>query len=195
MDIIYLGYKRTQVVIRRRNDRSTLHSVTLEATPDDRTVARRAVEDAIKNGICLDWADLSGLDLSGGQLSEGSFVDSDWRGTYCYRTNLDGARMRGVVARGAVFLESSLREAMIDEMRAQGAVFDGSDMELVSARGALCDGASLREVKLDRSTWVGAKLRGVDTSMARGVEALRGASVVDLSEETQTRELQFEPAM
>lgn len=119
----------------------------------------------IEPGAKLIQADLSGIDLSGTDLSQANLIGADLR-----RSDLSGANLSE-----ACLVEANLRKADLSGANLSGANLNEATLEEANLSGANLSGANLSETCLIGANLTGADLSGADLSGAH----LDGANLVN----------------
>ena len=170
--------------------KTTSGNVLYDHTCEDNSVTK-TVEEAVKNNISLQGADLlasvlygaklryadlrgadlrgadlSGADLRGANLVEANLIGADLRGANLVEANLCGAYLFEADQHGADLCGADLSGANLCGADLSGADLCGADLRGADLRGADLSGADLRGANL-----CGADLRGADLSGANLVEA------------------------
>lgn len=117
-----------------------------------------AVEEAVRNGVCLAEANLRLADLSGRELSNGSFIGADLSGS-----NLSGARLSDARLDYANLAGADLANADLTCSVCYGARLDRANLSKADLTGAVLTAATLSGAQLN-----GAKLKGACLEKAIG---------------------------
>ncbi len=133
------------------------------ATRSDRPTRRYRHRRAVRLGLDseqLGWWNFSGRDLSGIQITKGnlqraSLREADLASARLYSVNLEGADLHG-----ARLWHADLRRAMLAAAEMSGVDLRGARLESADMRNADLRGANLTGARVDAADLRGADLRG-----------------------------------
>jgi hypothetical protein len=115
---------------------------------------KETVEVAVKQGVSLSYADLSGAylsgaDLSGANLRNANLNDANLRGASLNDADLRGASLSGASLNDASLNDADLRNANLNNANLGGADFNGAHFSGAYLNDASLNDADLSEIKAD----------------------------------------------
>lgn len=135
-----------------------------------------AVKSALRNHHSLEYADLSGKELSNCQLAGANLANADLSGTNFGYCNLENADLHGATLQNATFNHASLRKADLSATILPGASFlsasapeanfMGADLSHANLSDGNFRGANFRNAQMYSTQFKGAILNGADMSYA-----------------------------
>lgn len=157
---IRAAQQEKRAIIRQMGSRS--HEFAIEAA---RIIVERGwVFDGSLVGADFDFANLNGVNLSKGELSEATFTNAKLRETHFEAANLQQATLIAADLQGAKFAEANLNRARLQMARLQGADLQWTDLR----------GAQFMDAILQMTVFFSADLRGTDFPKAN----MQGAMLV-----------------
>ncbi len=136
-------------------------------------------------GVDLDGARMRGANFGRAKLTSASFGEgADLAGAVFYETNLSGASLVGAKLDGTQFLDTRFSGARLAGVSAPRALFMNVDLSETNLDGANLSEAILLDCKLDGASFVSAVLTGVTIVRTRGAKVdfsganLEGARIV-----------------
>ena len=132
---------------------------------------KKAVEAAVKAGVYLADANLTGANLTGAYLADADLTDADLTGAYLAGADLAGADLARANLTGADLSSVSLGRANLggaglSSVNLSRANLTGADLARANLTGADLTDAHLSSVNLTGATLTGATLTGADLSGA-----------------------------
>ncbi len=115
----------------------------------------------------FDGLDLTGVDLSGARLRDGSFFRSDLSGSDLSKTSAFRAKFVNTALREVKLDGAKLSEADFTKADLTGASLKGADLRRVDLTGARLRGADLPRAGLSGATWIDGKRVCAEGSLGR----------------------------
>ena len=121
---------------------------------DDNPTMKETVEEAVRQGINLAFADLSGADLIYADLYRANLKYADLSGANLINALLRGANLYGANLKGADLRNAHLAFADLREAYLYGAILRGADLKHTNINGANFEGANLYNADLYKAKGV-----------------------------------------